>query len=234
MLFCSLHLSIHRSTRYGLLPVSPSQNHSSRREHSERRTPPKNSPENHWLPRAHQTTATRPRNGTTQEEQTKYTIYLLYVAGVGEDLRRVCRKFDIRMVFTTMSTQRQQLTIVKDTDPTSRNQCRVQDTLQLQTGIHRRNQEKSWNPPQGKSNLSSHQTRRDRQVSNCRACLGKTTPPPMGQHHYTWARTEPHHLADQGSITHHVGRATLTPQTRSREHPSWTVGDHFWRALLDG
>ena len=118
MLFCSLHLSIHRSTRYGLLSVSPSQNDSSRREHSERRTPPKNSPENHWLPRAHQTTATRPRNGTTQEEQTKYTIYLLYLAGVGEDLRRVCRKFDIRMVFTTMSTLRQQLTIVKDTDPT--------------------------------------------------------------------------------------------------------------------
>ena len=63
-------------------------------------------------------TATRPRKGTTQEEQTKYTIYLLYVAGVGEDLRRVCRKFDIQMVFTTMSTLRQQLTIVKDTDPT--------------------------------------------------------------------------------------------------------------------
>lgn len=35
--------------------------------------------------------AARPRKGTTQEEQPKYTICLLYVAGVGEDLRRVCR-----------------------------------------------------------------------------------------------------------------------------------------------
>ena len=32
--------------------------------------------------------------------------------------RRVCRKFDIRTVFTTMSTLRQQLTKVKNTDPT--------------------------------------------------------------------------------------------------------------------
>ena len=32
-------------------------------------------------------------------------------------MRRVCRKFDIRTVFTTMSTLWQQLTKVKDTDP---------------------------------------------------------------------------------------------------------------------
>ena len=62
--------------------------------------------------------AARPRKGTTQEEQPKYTICLPYVAGVGEDLRRVCRTFDIRTVFTTTSTLRQQLTKVKDTDPT--------------------------------------------------------------------------------------------------------------------
>ena len=95
-------------------------------------------------------------------------------------------------------------------DPTFK--CDLQDTLQLQTDTHRENQENSWNPPQGTS--SSQQTRRDGQVSNCRACLGKTTPPPMGQHHHTWPRPEPHHLASQGSITHRIGRATLTSQPR--------------------
>ena len=60
--------------------------------------------------------AARPRKKrTTQEEKPKYTICLPYV---GKDLRRVCRKFDIRTVFTTMSMFRQQLTKVKDTDPT--------------------------------------------------------------------------------------------------------------------
>jgi len=69
--------------------------------------------------------AARPRKGTTQKEQPKYTICLLYVAGVGEDLRRVCRKFDIWTVFTTMSSLLQQLTKVKDTDPTLKKSCVV-------------------------------------------------------------------------------------------------------------
>ena len=47
---------------------------------------------------------------TTPEEQTKYTICLPYIAGIGEDLRRVCRKFNIRTVFTTTNIRGQQLT----------------------------------------------------------------------------------------------------------------------------
>ena len=105
--------------------------------------------------------AARPRKKrTTLEEQPKYTICLPYVAGVGEDLRRVCRKFDIRTVFTTMSMLRQQLTKVKDTDP----------TLKKSSVVYR---------------PSSHWTRKDREIGHCRACLGETTSPPMGQHHYT-------------------------------------------------
>lgn len=53
-----------------------------------------------------------------QEEPPKHTICLPYEAGLGEDLRRVCRKYDIRTVFTTMNTIRQLLTRVKDTDAT--------------------------------------------------------------------------------------------------------------------
>ena len=39
------------------------------------------------------------------------------MAGVSEDLRRVCRSYDIRTVFTTISTLRRQLSKVKDPDP---------------------------------------------------------------------------------------------------------------------
>ena len=46
-----------------------------------------------------------------------FTVYLPYVAGLGEDLKRVCRKFGIRTVFKNMNTLRQQLTKVKDIDP---------------------------------------------------------------------------------------------------------------------
>ena len=44
-------------------------------------------------------------------------MVVLYVASVSEDLRRVCRRFDIGAVFTTISTLQKQLTHVKDVDP---------------------------------------------------------------------------------------------------------------------
>ena len=49
----------------------------------------------------------------------QHTICLpyMYVSGLSEDVRRVCRKFDIRTVFSIISTLRQQLTRVKDVDP---------------------------------------------------------------------------------------------------------------------
>ena len=62
--------------------------------------------------------AAKPKKKKPQEEQPQHTIYLPYVAGVGEDLRRVCRKHQIRTVFITTNTLGQQLTKVKDIDPT--------------------------------------------------------------------------------------------------------------------
>ena len=40
-----------------------------------------------------------------------------YVAGMSEDIRRVCRKFNIRVVFKSRQTLRSMLTKVKDTLP---------------------------------------------------------------------------------------------------------------------
>ena len=45
--------------------------------------------------------AAAPRRKKQPEEKPKYTICLPYVSGVGEDLRRVCRKYDIRTAFST-------------------------------------------------------------------------------------------------------------------------------------
>ena len=59
----------------------------------------------------------RPRGAKVEAETLRCTICLPYVSGLSEDVRRVCRKFDIRTVFTTISTLRQQLTKVKDVDP---------------------------------------------------------------------------------------------------------------------
>ena len=61
--------------------------------------------------------AQRPRGAKVEAETLKYTICLPHVSGLSEDVRRVCRKFDIRTVFTPVSTLRQQLTRVKDVDP---------------------------------------------------------------------------------------------------------------------
>ena len=58
------------------------------------------------------------RNSNKRSHPSIPSACLPYVAGLGEALRRVCRKHDIRTVFTTMDTLRRQLTRVKDTDPT--------------------------------------------------------------------------------------------------------------------
>ena len=63
--------------------------------------------------------AQKPRKREEEEDKPKYTICLPYVSGLSEDLSRICRRFDIRTVFTTTSTLRQQLTRVKDVDPPS-------------------------------------------------------------------------------------------------------------------
>ena len=44
-------------------------------------------------------------------------VVIPYVAGMSEDIRRVCRKFNIRVVFKSGRTLRSMLTKVKDTLP---------------------------------------------------------------------------------------------------------------------
>ena len=60
--------------------------------------------------------AARPRKKREPEVPPKYTFCIPYVSGISEDLRRVCRRYHIKTVFTAISTLRQQLTRVKDQD----------------------------------------------------------------------------------------------------------------------
>ena len=52
-----------------------------------------------------------------QEREKEPLVVIPYVAGVSEGIRRVCRKFNIRVVFKSGRTLRSMLTKVKDTLP---------------------------------------------------------------------------------------------------------------------
>ena len=59
-------------------------------------------------------------SSSCDEEQDKErgpSVVIPYVAGMSEDIRRVCRKFNIRVVFKSGQTLRSMLTKVKDTLP---------------------------------------------------------------------------------------------------------------------
>ena len=55
-----------------------------------------------------------------EEEGKEHNLCLPYIAGLGEDLRRICKKYKIRTCFRTHSTLRRQLTKVKDKEPPNR------------------------------------------------------------------------------------------------------------------
>ena len=52
-----------------------------------------------------------------QEREKEPLVVIPYVAGMSKDIRRVCRKFNIRVVFKSGRTLRSMLTKVKDTLP---------------------------------------------------------------------------------------------------------------------
>ena len=61
--------------------------------------------------------ASRPHTAREAAEEPQATAFIPYVAGLSEDVRRVCRKYNIRTVFRSASTLHGQLTRVKDQDP---------------------------------------------------------------------------------------------------------------------
>ena len=55
---------------------------------------------------------------------------------MNEDIRHVCRKFNIRVIFKSRRTLHSMLTKVKDTLPLKAIQCGISYPLQLRPGLH--------------------------------------------------------------------------------------------------
>ena len=64
-----------------------------------------------------QETADTSSHDEEQEKEKEPQVVIPYVAGMSEDFRRVCRKFNSRVVFKSGRTLRSMLTKVKDTLP---------------------------------------------------------------------------------------------------------------------
>ena len=64
-----------------------------------------------------QETADTSSSNEEQEKEKEPLVVIPYVAGRSEDIRRVCRKFNVRVVFKSGRTLRSMLTKVKDTLP---------------------------------------------------------------------------------------------------------------------
>ena len=72
-----------------------------------------------------------------QEEEKGPLVVISYVAGMSEDIRHVCRKFNIRVVFKSGWTFRSMLTKVKDTLPLGKQiQCGISYPLQLWPSLY--------------------------------------------------------------------------------------------------
>ena len=61
--------------------------------------------------------ASKPHTAREPAEEPRATVFIPYVAGLSEDVRWVCRRYNIRTVFRSASTPCGQLTRVKDQDP---------------------------------------------------------------------------------------------------------------------
>ena len=66
----------------------------------------------HFISRA--TALAKSSNGKGQDWEPKTTITVPYVAGVSEEIRKICNTFDIRAAFRTVRTTRSKLTRIKD------------------------------------------------------------------------------------------------------------------------
>ena len=123
--------------------------------------------------------ASRPHTAREPAEEPRATAFIPYVAGLSEDVRRVCRRYNIRTVFRLASTLGGQLTKVKDQDPLEkRSGVVLPDTLQLWQCIYRRDEESPRDPH--KRAQSCHQTGRDGKVGHSGARLGTTTSNTVG------------------------------------------------------
>ena len=111
-----------------------------------------------------QETADASRPDERQKEEKGPLVVIPYIAGMSEDIRRVCRKFNIRVVFKSRRTLHSRLTKVKDTLPLGKQsnvvyripcscgQVYIGETkwrLETRLGLHWRNQMETGDEAEG-------------------------------------------------------------------------------------
>ena len=107
-----------------------------------------------------------------QEREKEPLVVIPYVAGMSEDIRRVCRKFNIRVVFKSGRTLRSMLTKVKDTLPLGKQSNVVSYPLQLRPGLHRGDQTETGDKAEG--TLGCLREGDDGEVSCSGTCVGES------------------------------------------------------------
>ena len=104
------------------------------------------------------------------------------LAGISEDVRRVCRKFNIRVVFRSRRTLRSMFTMVKDKLPIGTLvQCGISYPLQLWPCLHQGDKTEIGDETEGKQGCLRE--RDDGEVSCSGSCMGESPPDPLGGDH---------------------------------------------------
>ena len=157
-----------------------------------------------------------------EEEQEKGPLVVIpYVAGMSEDIRCVCRKFNIRVVFKSGRTLRSMLTKAKDTLPTGKqsNVHGISYPLQLRPSLHRRDQTETGDEAEGTPRCLREGD--DGEVSCSGTCVGAPPPDPLGEDHRTgpWQRTG----VVEGGLAHPDDTCGRALQPRWRTGSPWLL-----------
>ena len=116
-----LHFSSHhpppREERHGLLPLPPSPDYRQNENVTKEEGHLRMVLEGNDYPETFVNATSRPRTATEPTEEPLATAFIPYVAGLSEDMRRVCWRYKIRTIFCSTSSLHGQLMQVKDQDP---------------------------------------------------------------------------------------------------------------------
>ena len=96
-----------------------------------------------------QETADTSSRDEEQEEERGPLVVILCVAGMCEDIRHICRRFNIRVVIKSRRTLCSMLTMVKDITYWNAVQCGISYPLQLRPGLHQGHQTETGDKTEG-------------------------------------------------------------------------------------
>ena len=133
-----------------------------------------------------------------QEKEKEPLVVIPYVAGMSEDIRRVCRKFNIRVVFKSGRTLRSMLTKVKDTLPLGK-QSNVVYRIPCSCGQVYIGETKRRLETRLKEHRDACEEGNDGEVSCSGTCVGESPSDRLGGDHSTGPRQRTGIVAEGGT-----------------------------------